>query len=165
MLQVHIQSSGHSDPLWLVSSDCNGSFEGGCCLKWESCHTASKLCERKQLHNEALTVVNTVNLVTCTAGVPVVYFIVFCGYYITSVLSVIKALLSMHCVWEILLSSSLLPVFRCQTAVIVRIEDPPRFFLLISHTFFFFSQTPTLTVWNNQQHVPDQHTLLHKSSR
>lgn len=80
----------------MVSSDCNGSFEGDCCLKWESCHTESKLCERKQLHNEALTVVHTVNLVTPTASVPAVYFIVFCGYYITNVLSVIKAPLSMH---------------------------------------------------------------------
>lgn len=85
----------------MVSSDCNGSFEGDCCLKWESCHTESKLCERKQLHNEALTVVHTVNLVTRTAGVPVVYFIVFCDYYITSVLSVIKAQLSIPvCVRE-----------------------------------------------------------------
>jgi len=55
-----------------------------------------------------LTVVHTVNLVTRTAGVPVVYFIVFCGYCITSVLSVITALIWMH-VWEIQHSSSLLP--------------------------------------------------------
>ncbi len=72
---------------------CSGSFKGDFCyLKWDSCHPESKPCERKQLHNEPLTIGNPVNLVTRTAGVPVVYFIVLCGYCITSLLSVIASL-------------------------------------------------------------------------
>ncbi len=110
-----------------------------CCLKWDSCHPASKLCERKQvLHNEPLTVGHTVNLVTRTAGVPVVYCIVLCGYCITSVLSVIASLSMPE---KSCTSTSLLPVFRDRTAVVVRIEDPPRFFPHISHTLFFPSYT------------------------
>lgn len=163
MLQVDIQSSGHSDPLWVVSSDCNGSFEGGCCLKWESCHTESKLCERRQLHNEALTVVHTVNLVTCTAGVPVVYFIVFSGYYITSVLSVIKALLYALCVRNPAQQFIIACIQMSNSCYSEDWGSSP--FLSPHFPHFFFSQTPTLTVWNNQQHVPDQHTALHKSIR
>ncbi len=125
----------------MASSGCNGSFEGDyCCLKWDSCHPASKLCERKQLHNEPLTVGHTVNLVTRTAGVPVVYCIVLCGYCITSVLSVIASLSMQE---KSCTSTSLLPVFRDRTAVVVKIEDPQFLSSHFPHSFFFFLIHPT----------------------